>query len=91
MFFKITIRSNTEGLLFKDGVLTEKLGPGRHKFFGKDRYSVMVYDLRSNVVVSGGMDVFTKDGATLRVSLTFMSRIVDSMKMYEAGQTEPNR
>ncbi len=69
------------GLLFIDGELTEKLGPGRHAFWSVGRkVHIAKIDLRPQPLEVTAQEILTKDRVGIRVTLTAFFRIVDPEK-----------
>jgi regulator of protease activity HflC (stomatin/prohibitin superfamily) len=69
------------GLLLVDGVIAEKLAPGRHVFWQVERkISVQKYDLRPQPIEVTAQEILTKDRIALRVTLTAFYRIEDVEK-----------
>jgi regulator of protease activity HflC (stomatin/prohibitin superfamily) len=69
------------GLLLVDGVIAEKLTPGRHVFWQVERkISVQKYDLRPQPIEVTAQEILTKDRIALRVTLTAFYRIEDVEK-----------
>ncbi|WP_295555757.1 slipin family protein [uncultured Hyphomicrobium sp.] len=75
------VEANEAGLLFADGVLTERLGPGRHAFWAVGRQvRVAKMDLRPQPLEVTAQEILTKDRVGIRVTLTAFSRVVDPEK-----------
>ena len=75
------IEQHETGLLFIDGVLTEKLGPGRHTFWQLTRkVAVRKFDMRPQPLEVTAQEILTKDRVGLRITLTAFWRVVDPQK-----------
>lgn len=75
------VDANQAGLLFVDGVLTERLAPGRHAFWSVGRtVRIQLIDLRPNPIEVTAQEILTKDRVGIRVTLTAFARIVDPEK-----------
>lgn len=75
------VDANQAGLLFVDGVLVERLPPGRHAFWAIGRnVRVVTMDLRPQPLEVTAQEILTKDRVGIRVTLTAFTRIVDPEK-----------
>ena len=75
------VEAHEAGLLFVDGVLTERLAPGRHAFWAIGRQvRVAKLDLRPQPLEVTAQEILTKDRVGIRVTLTAFARIVDPEK-----------
>ncbi|MBL8588709.1 MAG: slipin family protein [Methylobacteriaceae bacterium] len=75
------VAAHEAGLLFVDGVLTERLGPGRHAFWQTERkVAAQTFDLRPQPLEISAQEILTKDKIALRLTLTAFTRIVDPVK-----------
>ncbi len=75
------VDANQAGLLFVDGVLTERLPPGRHAFWSVGRtVRIQLIDLRPNPIEVTAQEILTKDRVGIRVTLTAFARVVDPEK-----------
>jgi regulator of protease activity HflC (stomatin/prohibitin superfamily) len=84
-FSKTTVYEGSAALHFKDGKLTEVLGPGVYRYlFGNHRLTVV--NLLPTYGVVGGQEVTTSDGGSLRVSLLLTQQIEDPELHYRSGQ-----
>lgn len=78
---KATVEDGRVGLLFVDGDLKGRLGPGVHWFWNVGRkVEVPVIDLRWRELDVTGQEILTADRVTLRVNLTAGYRVVDPVK-----------
>ena len=77
----VQIAAHEAGLLFVDGVLVERLAPGRHAFWRTDRkVEVKSFDLRPKAIEISAQEILTKDRIGLRLTLTAFVRVVDVEK-----------
>jgi regulator of protease activity HflC (stomatin/prohibitin superfamily) len=75
------VDANQAGLLFVDGVLSERLPPGRHAFWSVGRtVRIQLIDLRPNPIEVTAQEILTKDRVGIRVTLTAFARVVDVEK-----------
>ena len=75
------IEAHEAGLLFVDGRLVERLGPGRHAFWQVGRtVRIAKVDLRPQPLEVTAQEILTKDRVGIRVTLTAFWRIVDPEK-----------
>lgn len=75
------IDASQAGLLFVDGVLVERLGPGRHAFWSVGRtVRIALVDLRPQPIEVTAQEILTKDRVGIRVTLTAFASIVDPEK-----------
>ncbi|HML41747.1 MAG: slipin family protein [Hyphomicrobium zavarzinii] len=80
------IEANHAGLLVVDGVLTERLAPGRHAFWSVGRtVRIVSMDLRPQPLEVTAQEILTKDRVGIRVTLTAFARIVDPEKAASAA------
>jgi regulator of protease activity HflC (stomatin/prohibitin superfamily) len=80
------IESHEAGLLFVDGVLSEKLAPGRHMFWQLLRkIEVRKFDLRAQPLEVTAQEILTKDRVGLRITLTAFWHIVDPERVAVAA------
>jgi regulator of protease activity HflC (stomatin/prohibitin superfamily) len=83
MFFRETflIREGQQAALYVDGVFTQALGPGRHRFWRLPwqlwRYSVRVVDVRNRSLTIKGQEILTADKVAIRVSILVYFRVTD--------------
>jgi regulator of protease activity HflC (stomatin/prohibitin superfamily) len=72
------VENHEAGLLYVEGRLVERLGPGRHAYWTAGRkVEVKKLDLRPQAVEITAQEMLTKDRISLRVTLTALRRIVD--------------
>mgnify|MGYP001331353375 FL=1 len=75
------VEAHEAGLLFVDGQLNERLGPGRHAFWAVGRtVKVQKVDLRPTPLEVTAQEILTKDRVGIRVTLTAFTKIVDPEK-----------
>ena len=73
-----TVEAHEAGLLFIDGVLKERLGPGRHAFWNVGRQvRIAKIDLRPQPLEVTAQEILTKDRVGVRVTLTAFYRITE--------------
>ncbi len=73
-----TISEHGAGLVYVDGALVEKVGPGRHAFWAVGRtVRVVVYDLSPAMIEIAAQEILTKDRISVRLTLTAFERITD--------------
>ena len=78
---KATVEDGRTGLLFVEGDLKGRLGPGVHYFAEVGRkVDVKVIDLRVREMEAAGQEVLTADKVTLRVNLVAEYRVADPVK-----------
>lgn len=75
------VEAHEAGLLFVDGKLVERLGPGRHAFWNVGRtVRVQKVDLRATPLEVTAQEILTKDRVGIRVTLTAFTKVVDPEK-----------
>ncbi|MBK9081757.1 MAG: slipin family protein [Rhizobiales bacterium] len=75
------IGAHETGLVFVDGALFERIGPGRHGYWRLTRkVEVKTFDLRPQPLEVTAQEILTKDRIGVRVTLTAFTRIVDPLK-----------
>ncbi len=76
-----TVEAHEAGLLFVDGVLKERLNPGRYAFWNVGRQVRLAkVDLRPQPLEVTAQEILTKDRVGIRVTLTAFYRIGDPEK-----------
>jgi len=81
MVVQAVVEAHEAGLLFVDGQLKERLGPGRHAFWAVARtVRVQKVELRPTPLEVTAQEILTKDRVGIRVTLTAFTRIVDPEK-----------
>lgn len=73
------------GLLFKDGVLTSMLNPGRHVRIGRN-YEIRRVDLRPAQFALPSQEILTRDGVTIRLTATIAYRVAEPEKVILGSQ-----
>ena len=91
-FETVEVPSGFEGLLYRDGELTERLPPGRHVFWkGCGALRFPVIDRREQVLDANAQEILTADKVTLRINLVVTFRVVDIVQsvtvVHDAHQT----
>lgn len=71
----LTVQPDENALMFRDGVLTDVLGPGRHPRRWRTR--VVRVDARRRLLVLAPQDVLTADGVGVRATVAVRWRVVD--------------
>jgi len=80
------VEAHEAGLLYVDGVFTERLRPGRHAFWAVGRtIRVAKMDLRPQPLEVTAQEILTKDRVGIRVTLTAFARVVDPEKAAAAS------
>jgi regulator of protease activity HflC (stomatin/prohibitin superfamily) len=75
------VEAHEAGLLFIDGQLKERLGPGRHAFWQIGRtVRIGKVDLRPRPHEVTAQEILTKDRIGIRVTLTAFTRVIDPEK-----------
>ncbi len=86
-----TVEAHEAGLLFIDGVLKERLAPGRHAFWNVGRQvKIQKVDLRPQPIEVTAQEILTKDRISVRVTLTAFYRIADPEKAAVASADVAN-
>lgn len=77
----VDVGAHEEVLLFRDGVLVERLAPGRHMFWkGAGRITWKAIDRREQVADIGGQEILSADKVTLRINLVVVHQVIDAEK-----------
>lgn len=77
----ITIDPSWEVLLLVNGVLRERLAPGKHAFWkGAGSLRVVSVDKREQSLDVAGQEIMTSDKVTLRMNLAVTYQVVDAVK-----------
>jgi regulator of protease activity HflC (stomatin/prohibitin superfamily) len=77
----VHVDAHEEVLLFSDGILVERLAPGRHVFWkGAGRIAWKQIDRREQVADIGGQEILSADKVTLRVNLVVVYQVIDAVK-----------
>ncbi len=77
----VVVEGHEEALLFRDGVLIERLGPGRHVYWKRGAaLRLRAVDLREQIADVSGQEIMTADKVALRVNLVVSYRVVDAAK-----------
>lgn len=88
----VTIAEQTAGLVYIEGRLARRIGPGVHAFWAMlGAVRVEQVDLRRQAIEVNGQEILTKDKVTLRVNVTAEYRVVDPERaartVRHAGET----
>ena len=82
----VQVEASAEALLYRDGVLVERLGPGLHVFWkgtGKTRFTTI--DRREQVADVAGQEIITADKVSLRVNLVVTWQVLDAVRAVSAS------
>lgn len=75
------VDAHEAALLFVDGILTERLAPGRHAFWSVgSTVRIAKMDMRPQPLEVTAQELLTKDRVGIRVTLTAFTRITDPEK-----------
>lgn len=90
MFWKQTyiVMQHQEALLFKDGRLIEKVGPGKYVRWGR-HFDIQRFDKWLTQVIVPNQEVACADGVSVKVSARMDYRPVDIEKLYMASVSAP--
>ena len=74
----VQVDSGAEVLLYRDGVLTDRLGQGLHVYWkGTGKVAWKVVDLREQIADVAGQEIITADKVSLRVNLLVTYQVTD--------------
>jgi regulator of protease activity HflC (stomatin/prohibitin superfamily) len=77
----VMVDPNFEVLLLVNGVLRERLAPGKHVFWkGAGNLRVVSVDKREQTLDVAGQEIMTSDKVTLRVNLAVTYQVADALK-----------
>ena len=77
----VLVDPNIEVLVLLNGVLRERLSPGRHVFWkAAGNLRVVSVDKREHTLDVAGQEIMTSDKVTLRVNLAVTYQVVDALK-----------
>jgi regulator of protease activity HflC (stomatin/prohibitin superfamily) len=82
----VAVEADTEALLYRDGILVDRLGPGLHVFWkgtGKTRF--LTVDRREQVADVAGQEIITADKVSLRVNLLVTWKVQDAVRAVSAS------
>jgi hypothetical protein len=82
----VGVEADSEALLYRDGVLIDRLGPGLHVFWkgtGKTRF--LTVDRREQVADVAGQEIITADKVSLRVNLLVTWQVADAVRAVSAS------
>jgi regulator of protease activity HflC (stomatin/prohibitin superfamily) len=75
------VEAHEAGLLFVDGMLTERLPAGRHAFWAVGRtVKIQKVDTRPTPLEVTAQEILTKDRVGIRVTLTAFTKVIDPEK-----------
>jgi len=73
----VEVAPGQTALVYRDGVLVETTGPGRHAYWNTGAVDVRVVDLREQVADVAGQEIMTRDKVTLRLNLVVTWKVDD--------------
>ena len=77
----VQVEAGAQVLLYRDGVLLDRLGEGLHVFWkGTGKVTWKVVDLREQIADVAGQEIITADKVTLRVNLLVSWQVADPVK-----------
>jgi regulator of protease activity HflC (stomatin/prohibitin superfamily) len=77
----VAVSDHEQVLLYKDGVLIDRLGQGLHVFWkGNGRVAWKSVDLREQTADVAGQEIITADKVTLRVNLVVTFLVADALR-----------
>lgn len=80
-FDGVMVSAEEDALLYRDGVLVERLGGGLHVFWkGTGKVTWKTIDRREQVADVAGQEIMTSDKVTLRVNLLVTWVVTDAVK-----------
>src|SRR3954468_20656777 len=80
-FEGVMVGDNEDVLLYRDGVLIDRLGPGLHVFWkGTGKITWKTVDRREQVADVAGQEIMTSDKVTLRVNLLVTYVVTDAVR-----------
>jgi regulator of protease activity HflC (stomatin/prohibitin superfamily) len=80
-FDGVMVGDNEDVLLYRDGVLIDRLGPGLHVFWkGTGKITWKSIDRREQVADVAGQEIMTADKVTLRVNLLVTYVVTDALR-----------
>jgi regulator of protease activity HflC (stomatin/prohibitin superfamily) len=81
---RIDVPAGRRGMLYRDNVLVDELGPGRYAFWrGVAQLSVDILDLRETPLEVSGQEILTADKVSLRINLSATYQVLDPRKAVE--------
>ncbi len=81
----VTVEPGFEVLVMLNGVLRERLSPGKHAFWkAAGNLRVMSVDKREHTLDVAGQEIMTSDKVTLRVNLAVTYQVADALKATQA-------
>jgi regulator of protease activity HflC (stomatin/prohibitin superfamily) len=85
---RLTVQSWEAALVFRDGAVVERLGPGTRRVWNT-RCQVRTVDLRPWVLAVPTQEVPTADGVTVKVTAAALLRVVDA-EAFVVGAVDPH-
>ena len=77
----VQVDAGAEALLYRDGVLTDRLGQGLHVYWkGTGKVVFKPVDLREQIADVAGQEIITADKVSLRVNLLVTYQVTDPVK-----------
>jgi regulator of protease activity HflC (stomatin/prohibitin superfamily) len=77
----VQVEAGAVALLYRDGVLIDRLGEGLHVFWkGTGKVACKVVDLREQVADVAGQEIMTADKVSLRVNLMVTHQVSDPVR-----------
>lgn len=74
----VTVHEETAGLVYCNGRLLQRVGPGTHMFWAMlGAVRVELVELRRQILEVNGQEILTKDKVTLRVNISAEFRVAD--------------
>jgi regulator of protease activity HflC (stomatin/prohibitin superfamily) len=95
-----TIKDTHRGLLYRDGVLDQVLGAGRHRFpptlmqrllMQQPRIEIQLIDMRARELTIKGQEILTSDKVALRVSILVQFNVTDPKMALHAVENYADR
>ena len=81
----VQVNAGEEVLLFRDGVMTDRLGQGLHVYWkGAGKVAWKTVDLREQIADVAGQEIMTADKVSLRVNLLVTYQVTDPVKSVTA-------
>jgi regulator of protease activity HflC (stomatin/prohibitin superfamily) len=82
----VQVEDGAETLLYRDGVLIDRLSPGLHVFWkGTGKVAWKTVDRREQVADVAGQEIITSDKVSLRVNLVVTWQVADAVQAVSAS------
>ena len=82
----VQVEDGAETLLYRDGVLVDRLSPGLHVFWkGTGKVAWKTVDRREQVADVAGQEIITSDKVSLRVNLVVAWQVADAVQAVTAS------